>query len=85
MNFNTEHAPWGSNLSAADQAAEEFRARVGTSQRQRLDPVPAEWADRFTPETWAAYQRERYWCYHSCAGMLSPEGYLAGIRESDML
>lgn len=83
MNFNTEHAPWGSNLSAADQAAEAFRARVGT--RQRLDPVPAEWADRFTPETWALYQRERFWCYQSCAGMLSPQGYLDGIRERDML
>ena len=81
---NTEHLPGiGADISGADLAAEQFRARVGT--RQRLDPVPAEWADRFTPETWALYQRERYWCYHSCAGMLSPEGYLAGIRESDML
>jgi hypothetical protein len=83
MNFNTQHAPWSADLSAADQAAESFRARVGA--RQRLDSVPAEWADRFTPETWALYQRERFWCYHSSAGMLSPEGYLAGIRERDML
>ena len=83
MNLNTEHAPWSANLSAADHAAELFRARVGT--RQRLDPVPAEWADRFTAEEWAAYQRERFDCYHTCAGMLSPEGYLSGVRLRDML
>lgn len=80
--FNTEHAPWSDNLSAADAAAEAFRARVGT--RQRLAPVPAEWADRFTPEEWAAYQRERFACYHSFAALLSPQGYLNGARYRDM-
>ena len=82
-NYNTQHRPWSSDLSAADQAAEEFRAGVGT--RQRLAEVPAEWADRFTPETWAAYQRERFDCWHSAAGMLSPEAYLNETRRREML
>lgn len=76
--YNTEHAPWGSNLSNADQAAERFRANVGTCRR--LDPVPAEWEHAFTPETWAAYQSERFWQYSSNACLLSPEGYLEGVH-----
>jgi hypothetical protein len=83
MNLNTQHAPWSANLSAADQAAEAFRA--GSGAQRRLDAVPAEWADRFTPETWSAYQRERFDCYHTCGGMLSPQGYLKGVRLHDML
>lgn len=84
---NTEHLPCGADLSGADLAAERFRARQTTRQttRQALPPVPAEWADRFTPEQWAAYQRERFDCWHSAAGMLSPEGYLKGVRLRDML
>ena len=74
-NYNTQHRPWSSDLSAEDQAAEEFRARAGT--RQRLAEVPAEWADRFTPETWAAYQRERFYCWHSGGAIITPEWYLA--------
>ena len=77
--YNTEHAPWGNNLSAADQAAESFRANIGT-RRRRLDPVPAEWQHAFTPETWAQYQRERFWQYSSNAAMLSPQGYLDGAH-----
>lgn len=81
-NYNTQHRPWSADLSGADQAAEEMRARTG---RGRLPTVPAEWVDRFTPETWAAYQRERFDCWHSFAGRLSPEGYLKGVRYRDML
>jgi hypothetical protein len=74
MNFNTQHAPWSANLSAADQAGERFRASVGTVRR--LAAVPAEWADRFTPETWDDYTSERFWKYHSEACSLTPEAYL---------
>jgi len=74
MNFNTQHAPWSANLSAADQAGERFRANVGTVRR--LAAVPAEWADKFTPETWAEYETERFHKYHSEASILSPEEYL---------
>ena len=74
MNFNTQHAPWSADLSGADQAGERFRANVGTVRR--LAAVPAEWADRFTPETWDEYTSERFWKYHSEASILSPEAYL---------
>ena len=74
MNFNTQHSPWSANLSAADQAAERFRANVGTVRR--LAAVPAEWADKFTPETWDDYTSERFWKYHSEACSLTPEAYL---------
>ena len=74
MQTNTQHAPWSANLSAADQAAERFRASVGTVRR--LAAVPAEWADRFTPETWDDYTSERFWKYHSEACSLTPEAYL---------
>jgi hypothetical protein len=82
-NYNTEHLPCSADLSAADQAAEQFRAHTGT--RQRLPVVPDEWAGRFTPQEWAAYQSERFHCWHSAAGMLSPEAYLNGTRLRDML
>jgi len=74
MQTNTQHAPWSANLSAADQAAERFRANVGTVRR--LAAVPAEWADKFTPETWDDYTSERFWKYHSEASIMSPEEYL---------
>jgi hypothetical protein len=74
MQTNTQHAPWSANLSAADQAGERFRANVGTVAK--LSPVPAEWADKFTPETWAEYETERFHKYHSEASILSPEAYL---------
>ena len=74
MNFNTQHAPWSANLSAADQAGERFRANVGTVRR--VAAVPAEWADKFTPETWAQYETERFHIYHSEAWIMSPEAYL---------
>lgn len=74
-NFNTQHRPWSADLSAADQAAEEFRARVGT--RQRLAEVPAEWADRFTPEEWDAFTRERFECWHGGGAIITPEWYLS--------
>lgn len=74
-NYNTQHRPWSADLSAADQAAEEFRARVGTVQR--LAAVPAEWADRFTPEEWATFTRRRFECWHSGGAIITPEWYLA--------
>jgi hypothetical protein len=74
MNFNTQHSPWSADLSGADQAAEQFRASTGTVTK--LSPVPAEWADKFTPETWDKYTTERFWKYHSEASSLSPEDYL---------
>jgi hypothetical protein len=80
---NTEHLPCSGNLSPLDLQMEASRAASGT--RQRLPEVPAEWADRFTPQEWAAYQSERFHCWHSAAGMLSPEAYLNGTRLRDML
>lgn len=83
---NTEHLPGiSSGMSAADVAAEQFRSNVGITRRRRLDPVPEEWQHAFTKETWAAYETERFWCYHSYACLLSPEAYLNGTRENDML
>ena len=74
---NTQHLPGISdNLSAGDLDAERFRARVGTAAARRLDPVPAEWQHVFTPETWDAFERARFECWHSEGGILSPEGYL---------
>ena len=74
MNFNTQHSPWSADLSAADQAAERFRANVGTVTK--LSPVPAEWADRFTPETWDDFFHVRWGTYHSEGWIMSPEAYL---------
>jgi len=76
MNFNTQHSPWSADLSVSDQAAEQFRASTGTGTVTKLSPVPAEWADKFTPETWDKYTTERFWMYHSEASILSPEAYL---------
>lgn len=83
--LNTDHLPGISdNISGADLAAERFRANVGATAR-KLAPVPAEWADRFTPEQWAAYTSERFLAWHSYASMLSPEAYLNGARCADMV
>lgn len=83
---NTEHLPGiSSYMSAQDVADEQFRANLGTTRRRRLDPVPEEWQHAFTEEAWAAYKTERFRCYHSYACLLSPEAYLDGTREDDML
>ena len=79
---NTEHLPCSADLSPADLDLERSRSLSGTTRR--LSPVPAEWADRFTPEEWDAYLREKFQCYHSYAALLSPEGYLQGARHSNM-
>jgi hypothetical protein len=85
MNANTQHNPWSSHLSAADQAAEQMRANSG-SRPDRLPEVPAEWQDRFSPAEWAAYQRERFDAWHSFAvANLSPLAYLNGVRCKDMV
>jgi|Wag4MinimDraft_6_1082665.scaffolds.fasta_scaffold52821_1 hypothetical protein len=77
---NTEYLPCSADLSAADLAAERFRANTGA--RRRLPEVPAEWQHAFTPETWAQYQSERFWAWHSEAiANLSPEGYLKRIAQ----
>jgi hypothetical protein len=75
MNHATQHRPWSADLSAADQAAEAFRARVGTSQR--LPEVPAEWAAHFTPQEWSAFTHTRFGCWHSEGAIITPEWYLA--------
>ena len=81
MTPNTQNLPGiSADLSNADLAAERFRAGIGA--RQRLPEVPAEWQAEFTPETWSEFTRERFWCYHSHASILTPRGYLDGERES---
>jgi hypothetical protein len=62
-------------MSEADLNAERFRASSG-QQRRFLRSVPDEWKDRFTPETWDEFSRDRYNMYHSEGGILSPEEWL---------
>jgi hypothetical protein len=83
MQPNTEHLPGiGSGLSHADVAAERFRASIG-QQRLFLRSAPDEWKDRFTPEMWDLFSRDRYEMYHSEGGILSPEEWLENRSKAN--
>lgn len=70
----TEHLPCSADLSTIDLEAERMRSR--TVSKRRLDPVPPEESHRFTEETWNAFQRQRYWTWHSEGWVMKPEDFL---------
>jgi hypothetical protein len=71
---DTEDYPGTGNLSNADFAADVFRADLGV--KHKPIQVPDEWADKFTPEQWQQFSRDRFSTYHSEGWTMSPEYWL---------
>lgn len=78
VNWNTQHLPSSEPATAADAAAERFRASVGTRPARRLPEPPAAMAAAgFTAELWDRFTTDRFHHWHSIGGILDPLEWLA--------
>ncbi len=76
--FNTEHNPGlTAELSQADAAAEQFRARLGQAKPQpSTEPVWVE-GHQLTGEQWEQFKRDRFHTWHSEGWVMSVSDWLA--------
>jgi len=76
--LNTQHLPGiGPDISQADLAAEQFRARLGQAKpKPSAEPVWAE-GHQLTGEQWDQFKRDRFHTWHSEGWIMSVSDWLA--------
>ena len=64
--INTQHLPGiGPDISQADLAGEQFRARLGQPKPKPSTELVWVEGHQITAEQWEAFKSDRFWAWHS--------------------